>query len=220
MKKFLTISMMALAMVLASSCNKDENPEESNNSKYVNTWVAENVAVSEVLEDLDGTTIDEILGSLPETVKNQIATKKVNAIVKFDGNGKGNAGVLLDTELLGMMKVLIASLPAQGITVPEEVTVLLNSLKANDCIGITFDYTATPADATKGKFEFAVTVDGKTEKTDVDYTDLSDDSITISYTEDSQTYKYTLKSLSSTKLTVNNFIDVMTLAGLLPGTDE
>lgn len=218
MKKFLTISMMALAVVLASSCNKDENPEESNNSKYINTWVAENVEVSKVLEELDGTNIDEILGELPGTIKNQIAAKKVNAIVKFDENGKGSAGVLIDSEMLVMLKMMITYATEQGITIPDAAVTLLNSLKANDCIGMTFTYTATPADATKGKFEFAVTVDGKTEKTDADYSDLSDNSITLSYTEDSQTYKYTLKSLGSTKLTVNNFIDALTLVNLLPDT--
>ncbi len=221
MKKFLTISMMALAVVLASSCNKNEDPEVSDNTKYINTWVAENVAVSDVLADIDGTSIDELLNTLPvsETIKNQIAAMKVNVIVKFDENGKGNTGLLIDNQILLLLNGLITYAAQEGIEIPEAIKTLVGNLKVNDYIGATFTYTAAPEDATKGKLEFTVVADGKTEKSEVDYSGLSDDSMTISYT-DEVTIKYTFKSLGSTKLTVNNFIDVVALAALLPDTGD
>ena len=60
MKKFLTISMMALAVVFASSCEKDNNePEASTN--YLNTWVTEQIPASQVIGD----EFNDILKNLP-----------------------------------------------------------------------------------------------------------------------------------------------------------
>lgn len=215
--------MMALAVVLASSCNKDENPKGSDNSKYVNTWVAENVKVSKVLEDLDGGDISEVLDNLPEALKNQAAQLmklEVNAIVKLDENGKGNAGVLVNQPLLTAMGIVIKAIEGQGITIPSAVTEFLNKLKVNDYIGAPFTFVAAPEDATKGKLTFTVTVSGKAETTTADYKDLSDNAITVSYKDESESLTYTLKSLSSTKLTVGNFVDGTVLASLIPDTNE
>ena len=48
MKKFLTISMMALALVFATSCEKD-NEESLDN--YVNTWVTDEIPLTEIAGD-------------------------------------------------------------------------------------------------------------------------------------------------------------------------
>lgn len=230
MKKFLTVSMMALAMVLASSCNKDENPEEEvNNAKYINTWVAKDVEVGKALWDV---TDSEIFVNLPDAIKTQLADAKCDMIVRLDENGNGNAGVHVDNNMLTLLRAFYSWLSQQGsVTIPSDVSQLLLSVKANDYVGIAFTYEATPTDETKGKFTVTTGVGEDSLTDDVDYSELSDNAMTLSYKDEitnPETGKtedvdvtYTLKSLSSTGLTVNNFVDASVLIALIPdGGDD
>ncbi len=229
MKKFLTVSMMALALVAASSCNKDENPEEVNNARYINTWVAKDVEVGKVLGDVSD---DEIFSKLPDAMKAQLADTKLDLIVKLDENGKGNAGVYLNNNTLTLLRTLFSWISKQeGVTIPSEVSQIFAGIKANDYVGAAFAYTAAPTDGTKGKFTVTVGTGEESETEEISYSDLSDNAMTLSYKdeiENPQTGKtetvdvtYTLKSLSSTGLTINSFVDVSALAALIPdGGDD
>ncbi len=230
MKKFLTVSMMALAMVLASSCNKDEDPaKDVNNTKYINTWVAKDVEVGKILGDVSD---PETFVKLPDNIKSQLADMKLDIVVKLDENGKGNAGVHLDNNKLTMLRTIFSWISQQeGVQIPSEVSQIFAGIKADDYVGAPFAYSAAPTDETKGKFTVTVGTGEESETEDVNYSDLSDNAMTLSYkdeVENPQTGKtemvdvsYTLKSLGSTGLTVNNFVDVSALAALIPdGGDE
>lgn len=75
MKKFLTISMMALALVFATSCEKD-NEESLDN--YVNTWVTEQIPASEVVGD----EFNDLIAKLPEDAQKMIASQMGNLSFK------------------------------------------------------------------------------------------------------------------------------------------
>ena len=217
--------MMALAMVLASSCNKDDDPEKDvNNTKYINTWVAKDVEVGKILGDVSDA---ETFVKLPDNIKAQLVDMKLDIVMKLDENGKGNVGVHLDNNKLTMLRTIFSWISQQeGVQIPSEVSQIFAGIKANDYVGASFAYSAVPTDETKGKFTVTVGTGDESETEDVNYSDLSDNSMTLSYKDEiknPQTGKteevdvsYTLRSLSSTGLTINNFVDISALAALIP----
>ncbi len=230
MKKFFTVSMMALALVLASSCNKEENSAD-NNAKYVNTWVAKDLSVSQIIKEISAgdSTVDDIIGSLPEEQKNLILNQKLNAVMKLDENGKGNFGLHLDNNTYALFKALYSWYSEQeGAEIPSAVSELVAKIKVNDYVGLSFTYVAVPTDETTGKIDFTVQVDkDKPETSTVEYSKLSDSTITLSYEEkDASTgktnsFSYDFNSLGTTTgITVGNFIDLSVLASLFPDSDE
>lgn len=232
MKKFLTISMMALAVVFASSCNKDEDEPETN-TNYVNTWVDADVAASDVLSYVD-------VAELPETVKQFLATQTANlkftAVASLAADGRGNAGILVEKTKLNLIVTAVETYLNQHASEISEATLakiqavmtqlkpVLDSLNDNDYVGTPFTYTVAPTDATSGKFTFTTELKGKEETAEVSYSNLSETTMTITgmigtedgteakATDSAKSYTLHLKSAASAKVTVGNFVDATTLA--------
>ena len=237
MKKFLTISMMALAVVFASSCEKDENPADETNTNYVNTWVDENISASQVIGD----EFNDILKNLPADAQQQIAsqlnTLTFKAAFCLSEGGNGQAGVIVEKTKLNLLSAAVeamlnqygSQLPAEALATIQKVLPALKQFVAglddNDLVGTSFTWTVTPADATSGDFAVTVkTIDEdnagavKEDTETVHYSELTADSITLTVTdeEDGQ-FTYTFKSASAAKVTLGKFVDVATLAsGLVP----
>lgn len=227
MKKFLTISMMALAVVFASSCNKDENPAEENKN-YVNTWVDVDVAASDVMGYIDATELPE---AVMQFLATQTANLKFTAVANLAEDGTGNAGILVEKSKLNLIVTAVetyleqhaSEIPAETLAkvqaVMAQVKPVLNGLNDHDYVGAPFTYTAAPTDATSGKFTFTTKVDGKDESTEVSYSDLSEttmnltgkigteDEVKAADKADVKPYTLHLKSASSAKVEVGKFVD-------------
>lgn len=229
MKKFLSISMMALALVFASSCNKDENGEPSA-EKCVNTWVTDEVALSEVVGKIDLGDVklpEEILAALAPQLNNF----KARAAVELAADGKGKGGILVEKAQLNLMMSAVQALLTQyGSQLDPEVLAevnavltkvkpMLDNLKDGDLVGATFTYTATATDAENGKITVTYKStdengNEKDETTEVAYSGLSDDAITLVVADEDGTQTVPLKSASSAKVTVGNFVDATALKAL------
>lgn len=230
MKKFLSISMMALALVFASSCNKDENGEPSA-EKCVNTWVTDEISLSEVAGEISSEDI-EIPAEIWAVIAPQINNMKVRAAVDLSSDGKGQAGVLVDKAQLNLMVTAVQTILAQyGDKIDADklaeinqiftlVKPMLDNLKDGDYVGTAFTYTATATDNESGKITVTykdTDEEGneKDETTEVAYSGLSDDAITLVVADEDGTQTVPLKSASSAKVTVGNFVDVTALKALL-----
>ena len=84
-----------------------------------------------------------------------------------------------------------------------------------------FTYTVAPTDATSGKITLTLKdEEGKDTVSEIYYRDLSSDSITIESVDENDSSKkttMTLKSASSAKVTVGDFVDIaQALNSLMP----
>ena len=93
MKKFLTISMMALALVFATSCEKD-NEESLDN--YVNTWVTDEIPLTEIAGDDITAEFPELPEGIQAVLAQQLANVKLRAVINLAADGKAQAGVLVN----------------------------------------------------------------------------------------------------------------------------
>ena len=233
MKKFFTISMMALALVFASSCEKDNNEPETN-TNYVNTWVDENISVAEVLSYADALGYSQ---NLPAEVKQFLAEQSSNlkftAVANLAADETGNVGILVEKSKLNLivtavetyLKQQASEIPEATLskiqTVMEKVKPMIASLNDDDYLGIPFTYAVAPADATSGKFTFTAKI-GKEEKTaEASYSNLSETALTITGNLETAdkvaSYTLNLKSAASAKIAVGKFVDGSQLAsGLVP----
>lgn len=225
MKKFLTVSMLALALVLASSCNKEENSGD-NNAKYVGTWVAKDIPLAQIVGELgaDG-DLSEIISQLPEDTKATVLAKKFNVVMTLDENGKGTFGLHLDKNTHQLLYNIYSYFSEQGYQYPPAISELVAKIKDNDYAGMGFTYVAAPTDETKGKFTFTVKIKDDAETSIVDYSGLTDDAITLSYEDKNESGEpvnitYNLISLAKSGITVNNFIDLSVLASLIPDEED
>ena len=110
---------------------------------------------------------------------------------------------------------------AQVKAVMEVLKPFVAGLKDNDYVGVPFTYTVAPTDATSGKITLTLKdEEGKDTVSEIDYRDLSSDSITIESVDENDSSKktaMTLKSASSAKVTVGNFVDIaQALNSLMP----
>ncbi|MCI7177594.1 MAG: hypothetical protein SOU95_08740 [Candidatus Cryptobacteroides sp.] len=78
MKKFLTISMMALVLVFATSCEKD-NEESLDN--YVNTWVTDEIPLTEIAGDDITAEFPELPEGMQAVLAQQLANVKLRAVL-------------------------------------------------------------------------------------------------------------------------------------------
>lgn len=85
MKKFLTISMMALALVFATSCEKD-NEESLDN--YVNTWVTDEIPLTEIAGDDITAEFPELPEGIQAVLAQQLANVKLRAVINLAADGK------------------------------------------------------------------------------------------------------------------------------------
>ena len=230
MKKFLSISMMALALVFASSCNKGDN-EDPSAAKCVNTWVTDEISLSEVAGEISSEDI-EIPAEIWAVIAPQINNMKVRAAVDLSSDGKGQAGVLVDKAQLNLMVTAVQTILAQyGDKIDADklaeinqiftlVKPMLDNLKDGDYVGTAFTYTATATDNENGKITVTykdTDEEGneKDETMEVAYSGLSDDAMTLTVADESETKSISLKSASSANVTVGNFVDVTALKALL-----
>lgn len=228
MKKFLSISMMALALVFASSCSKEDN-EEPSAAKCVNTWVTDEVAVTDILPD---DAFAEIPAELQPVLAAQLNNLKFKAAVELAADGTGKGGVLVEKTKLTLMETAIQTLLTQYADKidPEilaqinaglaAVKPVLDNLKDGDLVGATFTYTATATDAESGKITLTykdTDEEGneKDETTDVAYSGLSDNAVTFTITDEDGAQTFALKSASSANVTVGNFVDATAFKSLL-----
>ena len=231
MKKFLTISMMALALVFATSCEKDENPEE--NTNYVNTWVTDEIPLTEIAGDDITAEFPELPEGIQAVLAQQLANVKLRAVINLAADGKAQAGVLVNKTKLNLMVTAMETLLSQyeSQLKPEELAQVkavmevlkpfVAGLKDNDYVGVPFTYTVAPTDATSGKIALTLKdEEGKDTVSEIDYRDLSSDSITIESVDENDSSKkttMTLKSASSAKVTVGDFVDIaQALNSLMP----
>ena len=230
MKKFLTISMMALAVVFASSCEKDENPAGETNTNYVNTWVDENIPAAEVLSYADALGFSQ---QLPAEVKQFLATKPANlkftAVANLAADETGNVGILVKKSELN---ILVATIEAyledhaseidqaelakiQGVMTKLEP--VLEGLNDLDYVGMPFTYTVAPADATSGEFTFTAKIGKEDKSVEASYSNLSETTLTITGSlaakaDKVASYTLDLKSAASAKIAVGKFVDASTIA--------
>lgn len=231
MKKFLTISMMALALVFATSCEKD-NEESLDN--YVNTWVTDEIPLTEIAGDDITAEFPELPEGMQAVLAQQLANVKLRAVINLAADGKAQAGVLVNKAKLNLMVTAMETLLSQyeSQLKPEELAQVkavmevlkpffVAGLKDNDYVGVPFTYTVAPTDATSGKITLTLKdEEGKDTVSEIDYRDLSSDSITIESVDENDSSKkttMTLKSASSAKVTVGNFVDIaQALNSLMP----
>ena len=230
MKKFLSISMMALALVFASSCSKDNNDEPSA-AKCVNTWVTDEIALSEIAGEISSED-SEIPAEVWAVIAPQINNLKVRAAVNLASDGKGQAGVIVDKAQLNLMVTAIQTILAQyGDKIDAEklaeinqiftlVKPMLDNLKDGDYVGTAFTYTATATDDENGKItvtykETDKEGNEKEETAEVAYSGLSDNAITLTVTDEDGTQTVSLKSAASANITVGNFVDISAIEALL-----
>lgn len=230
MKKFLTISMMALALVFATSCEKD-NEESLDN--YVNTWVTDEIPLTEIAGDDITAEFPELPEGMQAVLAQQLANVKLRAVINLAADGKAQAGVLVNKTKLNLMVTAMETLLSQyeSQLKPEELAQVkavmevlkpfVAGLKDNDYVGVPFTYTVAPTDATSGKITLTLKdEEGKDTVSEIDYRDLSSDSITIESVDENDSSKkitMTLKSASSAKVTVGNFVDIaQALNSLMP----
>lgn len=237
MKKFLTISMMALAVVFASSCEKDENPADETNTNYVNTWVDENISAAEVLSYADALGfIQQLPAEVKQFLATQSATLKFTAVANLAADETGNVGILVKKSELN---VLVATIEAyleehaseidqaelakiQGVMT--NLKPVLEGLNDNDYVGMPFTYTAAPADATSGKFTFTAKTGKGDKSVEASYSNLSETTLTITGSlaakaDKVASYKLDLKSAASAKIAVGKFVDASQIAAG-PVTDK
>lgn len=230
MKKFLTISMMALALVFATSCEKD-NEESLDN--YVNTWVTDEIPLTEITGDDITAEFPELPEGIQAALAQQLANVKLRAVINLAADGKAQAGVLVNKTKLNLMVTAMETLLSQyeSQLKPEELAQVkavmevlkpfVAGLKDNDYVGVPFTYTVAPTDATSGKITLTLKdEEGKDTVSEIDYRDLSSDSITIESVDENDSSKkttMTLKSASSAKVTVGDFVDIaQALNSLMP----
>lgn len=230
MKKFLTISMMALALVFATSCEKD-NEESLDN--YVNTWVTDEIPLTEIAGDDITAEFPELPEGIQAVLAQQLANVKLRAVINLAADGKAQAGVLVNKTKLNLMVTAMETLfsqyesqlkpeeLAQVKAVMEVLKPFVAGLKDNDYVGVPFTYTVAPTDATSGKITLTLKdEEGKDTVSEIDYRDLSSDSITIESVDENDSSKkttMTLKSASSAKVTVGDFVDIaQALNSLMP----
>lgn len=230
MKKFLTISMMALALVFATSCEKD-NEESLDN--YVNTWVTDEIPLTEIAGDDITAEFPELPEGMQAVLAQQLANVKLRAVINLAADGKAQAGVLVNKTKLNLMVTAMETLLSQyeSQLKPEELAQVkavmevlkpfVAGLKDNDYVGVPFTYTVAPTDATSGKITLTLKdEEGKDTVSEIDYRDLSSDSITIESVDENDSSKkttMTLKSASSAKVTVGDFVDIaQALNSLMP----
>lgn len=230
MKKFLTISMMALALVFATSCEKD-NEESLDN--YVNTWVTDEIPLTEIAGDDITAEFPELPEGIQAVLAQQLANVKLRAVINLAADGKAQAGVLVNKTKLNLMVTAMETLLSQyeSQLKPEELAQVkavmeilkpfVAGLKDNDYVGVPFTYTVAPTDATSGKITLTLKdEEGKDTVSEIDYRDLSSDSITIESVDENDSSKkttMTLKSASSAKVTVGDFVDIaQALNSLMP----
>lgn len=231
MKKFLTISMMALALVFATSCEKD-NEESLDN--YVNTWVTEQIPASEVVGD----EFNALIAKLPEDAQKMIASQMGNlsfkAALVLNEDGKAQAGIVVEKAKLNLLATAVetmldrysSQIPAEYLQTIQQILPVLKqfvaSLEDNDLVGESFTYSATPTDATSGKFVFTfkdLDENGKPkdEIINADYSSLSESSMKIEVTEEGETISYTFKSASVANVKLGKFVDIeQALNSLMP----
>lgn len=229
MKKFLTISMMALVLVFATSCEKD-NEESLDN--YVNTWVTDEIPLTEIAGDDITAEFPELPEGMQAVLAQQLANVKLRAVINLAADGKAQAGVLVNKAKLNLMVTAMETLLSQyeSQLKPEELAQVkavmevlkpfVDGLKDNDYVGVSFTYTVAPTDATSGKITLTLKdEEGKETVSEIDYRDLSSDSITIESVDENDSSKkttMTLKSASSAKVTVGDFVDVSSLSAFIP----
>lgn len=230
MKKFLTISMMALALVFATSCEKD-NEESLDN--YVNTWVTDEIPLTEIAGDDITAEFPELPEGMQAVLAQQLANVKLRAVINLAADGKAQAGVLVNKAKLNLMVTAMETLLSQyeSQLKPEELAQVkavmevlkpfVAGLKDNDYVGVPFTYTVAPTDATSGKITLTLKdEEGKDTVSEIYYRDLSSDSITIESVDENDSSKkttMTLKSASSAKVTVGDFVDIaQALNSLMP----
>lgn len=230
MKKFLTISMLALALVFATSCEKD-NEESLDN--YVNTWVTDEIPLTEIAGDDITAEFPELPEGIQAVLAQQLANVKLRAVINLAADGKAQAGVLVNKTKLNLMVTAMETLLSQyeSQLKPEELAQVkavmevlkpfVAGLKDNDYVGVSFTYTVAPTDATSGKITLTLKDEqGKDTVSEIDYRDLSSDSITIESVDENDSSKkttMTLKSASSAKVTVGDFVDIaQALNSLMP----
>lgn len=231
MKKFLSIAMIALAAVFASSCNKDNSSEES--TKFINTWVTDEIKAT----DYFGDEFTDLLKNLPESaqtaIKAQLDKTKFKGVVSVKNDGNGFYGVLVDKANLNLLVTAVTTwVENHGSELTDEQKTALNkiiyelkptinSLKDNDVIGTSFTWTVKENHGATG----ILNVTTKTVKTDDDgdeitgedekpvfenttleiaWKDLSDDAVTLTYGDQKP---ISCKSASAAKVTVGTFYD-------------
>lgn len=175
MKKFLTISMMALAMAFVSSCNKDGNGtgEEAGEATLVKTWVTDEIPASLVTDIV----LDRILPSdIPEEVLADLAALAANAKIRlavdFKEDKTGGVGVILDKDAVNVLITGIKMSFAEhekdypGLEemyggILDKVAEKINDYNDGDYIGASYTYVATPADAASGEISLVFKVDDR-----------------------------------------------------------
>lgn len=216
MKKFLTLSMMALAVVLASSCNKTE---EVTDPLYVNTWVAEDLTIDDIYSNGDGSSA---IYGLPEDYATELQNMRFKVIMKIDGDGNGNLGLYVDQATLAFVQKLIVWANKEDLGIPAEALQYVAKIKANDYAGLSLTYTVAPTDETQGKITILSNLGEGSEPAVLSYSELSKDSVKlgVNFEEDSETTDRPLagqvvepvvinfKSLSSTGIKLGKFVDI------------
>lgn len=202
MKKFLTVSMMALAVVFASSCNKDENGNdgESGEATLVKSWVSEGLPAAYMLDlilpDMDGVP-EEVLGELDGL----LGDAKIRCVFDFREDKTGGVGVLVNkTEL----NVMIAGLTgvftkyegkyealAEYKQILEKLAGVVKNYNDGDYIGAAYTYDVTPTDATSGAIDFVLKLDSRKDKKEAcTYSGLAVDKVTLTEVEDEEDVEY------------------------------
>lgn len=228
MKKFLSISMMALALVFASSCSKDEEPSAE---KCVNTWVTDELALTEIVdvEDIFG---DKVPAELQPVLAAQLNNLKFKVALDFAADGNGKGGVVIEKTKLNLVETAIQALLTQYADKlkPEELAKLnellatvkpmLDNLKDGDLVGAQFTYSATPTDSESGRIvatykDLDEEGNPKDETMEFVYSGLSDNTITLTSVTEGKTESISFKSAASANVTIGNFVDVAALGSLI-----
>ncbi len=221
MKKYFAIAMIALAALFASSCKKDNSKtEDGPKATYRNSWVSEEMDAASAL--------GEELLDLPADAMTQIVDKtkdlKFRRAMVFADGGKGVVGVLVNKANLLALVNAVSDWASTSTTLSDEdketlaqVTLFLKAtfsrLNDNDVLGSEFTYTAEETDATSGKLTTVMSStdeSGNPSKTTtvMDYKNLSESSITLSYAAGGV---ITLSSATSLGIKVGNLVDINSL---------
>ena len=228
MKKYFAIAMIALASVCASSCNKDNSKTEESAKNYINTWVTEPMAATDVLSDM----LQEFSTLLPagsiSEISAEVGDAQLRRCAQFFENGETVYGIVVDKASLLKVVNGISSWAEKTTTLEDyqksalkliavSFKTAINQMSDNDILGTKSNYSIVEKDATSGVITISVTEteDGKevTTKRDVNYSNLSATTLTVSYTE-----KLTLdlKSAASCGITPGKFVDFAELQKYLP----
>lgn len=226
MKKYFSIAAAVLAVLSLSSCEKNDDASGDQGASVVNTWVSDEMPIT----SFGSIEIGDYTEGLPqEAVKAltaALANAKFQVVLDLKADGNGQAGILVDKAKLNLMVQTVKTLlETYGAQIPAEklqeinaamaaAQPLLEALKDNDYVGVTYTYTVNPADAASGKIIATVqsvgddeTEDGEKDDnvTEMDYSGLSADAVTVTGMDDGKPVTFNFRSASASGVTVGSF---------------